>query len=134
MTLIVCVEDRGGMAFFGRRVSRDRAVTEQILQLPGGSLRMAAYSRSLFPQEAAVCADDDFSETAAPGDRCFLELCDPAPWLEKAQQIVLFRWNRTYPYDLRFPMEQLKNWQLVSSREFCGHSHERITQEVYRKC
>ena len=135
MRLIICVDARGGMSFNGRRVSRDRVVTEQIIASEGGCLRMADYSRSLFPADADLYAGEDFLENAAPEDRCFLEISDPAPWLHRAEEIILYRWNRSYPYDNRFPLEQLDSgWELAETLDFQGNSHEKITREVYRKC
>ena len=39
MTVIVCMDERGGMSFCGRRVSRDRVVTARILEKTGGRFR-----------------------------------------------------------------------------------------------
>ena len=37
MNLIVCLDDKNGMAFNGRRQSRDRLLTEDLLQTVGES-------------------------------------------------------------------------------------------------
>ena len=34
---------------------------------------------------------------AMEGEWCFFEDVDPAPWLSKAEKVVLYRWNRIYP-------------------------------------
>ena len=50
MRLIVCLDDKNGMAFNHRRQSRDRIVTEKIEELAKGSvLRLSPYSAKLFP-------------------------------------------------------------------------------------
>lgn len=135
MKLIICVDTRGGMLFCTRRVSRDRAVYERILQMEGGILRMAPYSRPLFPSDAEIWTGEDFLEKAGESDRCFVETEPPEKWLERAHAVVVFCWNRAYPSDLKFSKAQLKNgWQLVSAEDFPGNSHERITIEVYKKC
>ena len=134
MKLIVCIGDRGGMLFNKRRVSTDRVVTEKILCLCGSeNLFVSPYSYPLFAStENVVCADDLVS-TATNG-WCFAEEQDVSGILEKADKLVVFHWNRAYPADMYFPMEQVqRDWQLEYSEEFPGHSHKKITMEVYRK-
>lgn len=138
MTLITCMDDRGGLAFHDRRLSRDRVLCERILELAGtGTLRLSPYSLPLFqslPHEAALLSGEDFREQAAGEDLCFIEREDPVPWLDRVDKLVLFHWNRTYPFDLRFPLEELENhWVLTGSADFPGSSHEKITEEWYEK-
>ena len=53
MTLYVCVDDKLGMAFMGRRQSRDRAVYEDIaLRCGDAPLYMDARSQALFFRQA----------------------------------------------------------------------------------
>jgi len=132
MKLIVCVDDRGGMAFNGRRVTSDRVVSRRILALGAGKLKIAPYSRMLF---ADIGSGYDILTVAGRDDVCFLETEAVEPWLEQAEQIVIFCWNRAYPFDLQFPRWRLAHgWRLVASEDFCGNSHERVTMEVYEKC
>ena len=48
MKVFVCVDDGFGMAFNGRRQSRDSAVVEDILATCGGKPRMDERSEKLF--------------------------------------------------------------------------------------
>ena len=48
MTLIFCVDERGGIEFNGRRQSRDAAVCEDIISSLGGKIEMSEYSAPLF--------------------------------------------------------------------------------------
>lgn len=76
--------------------------------------------------------DELFLENAPEDSWCFVENCDLRPYLEKIQQVALYRWNRLYPSDVRFPMELFADrWFPVSARSFAGSSHEKITEEVY---
>ena len=60
MHLIVCVDDRDGMSFCGRRLSRDRELIAHILKLTAGrKLWMSAYSAKMFP-DADVMEDESF--------------------------------------------------------------------------
>ena len=136
MTVIVCVDERGGMSFCGRRVSRDRAVTATILEQTGGrALWMSPYSAGLFdplPENARVSAEP---LAAAPdGAVCFVETQPLGSAAARAGRIVRYLWNRRYPSDVRFDVDvTAAPWRLVSRVEFAGHSHERITEEVFER-
>lgn len=132
---MVCVDDQMGMLFNRRRQSRDRRLVERILEMTsGGILWVNHYTAPLFADTDCfqVQVDDAFLEKAGAGEYCFAENVDVAVWEEKIERIVMYRWNRTYPADIRFPIPlQEKGWRLIQSRDFPGHSHERITEEVY---
>ena len=136
MTVIVCVDDGGGMSFCGRRVSRDRAVTARILEKTGGrALWMSPYSAKLFdplPENAHV--SEDFLAAAPEDAVCFAETRPLGSAAARAERIVRYLWNRRYPSDVRLDVDvTAAPWRLVSREEFAGHSHERITEEVYER-
>lgn len=134
MILIVCTEDRWGMAFNNRRLTMDRAVREKMLEIAAGNvLWMSSYSRKQFEEKenGAIRVDDRFLEKAGRGEYCFAELEDVIPYRDRLEGIVLFRWNRRYPADRYFDPELLTPFHLVQTEEFPGSSHEKITMEVY---
>ena len=132
MRLIVCIDDRGGMAFNYRRQSRDRVVPEKIEELTkGGVLRTSPYSAKLFPL-SVIESSEDYLSQAVEDDFCFAELENVAPYEHQIKEITVFRWNRLYPADLYFQID-LTQWKLVHSEDFPGNSHEKITMEVYRR-
>ena len=125
MTLILCVDDRGGLSFNGRRQSQDRRVREDLLTMAaGGALWMDDYSRRQFtePEAAAIRGDG----------LCLLELQDPEAALERADRLVLYRWGRHYPADRRLDLPPA-GWRLEGQTEFPGRSHDMITKEIYVK-
>lgn len=132
MILIAAVDDRMGMSFNHRRVSQDKIVTEKILDITQGkTLWVNSYSSKLFGIEhQQINVDDDFLREAAEGEYCFAETEDPAVAEAWTEQILLFKWNRKYPADVHFSID-LNNWDLVSSEDFPGTSHDKITMEVY---
>lgn len=132
--MIVCLDERNGMLFNNRRQSSDRLLCRRVCELTrGGRLWMNGYSFALFNDtETNICVDEAFLEKAGQGDYCFVESADAVTRAADAEELVVFRWNRHYPADTRFPEEQLSARVLVSSDDFSGSSHERITQEVYR--
>ncbi len=131
MIVIAAVEDRMGMAFRGKRVSRDRILTERILSLTAEKkLWMNAYSAKLFSPETVICVAEDFINKVQAGEYCFIEQTAPSAAVLQIEKVILYRWNRRYPADLYFDLP-LSNYQLVQSTEFSGHSHETITEEIY---
>lgn len=131
MHLIACLDDRRGMSFNSRRLSKDRAVYRDILDLTvGRKFRMSLYSAQQFPPERVI-AEDNFLENAQPGDICFVENVDVTPYLQKVSTVTLYYWNRRYPADLYFP--HLEGWTCVQSCIFSGYSHKTITREVFQR-
>lgn len=135
MRAIVCIDDGGGMMFNHRRQSRDAQVRSRIRALSeAGVLRLDAYSARQFARELpgnAVVSEDFLSE-AGDGDYCFVEDRDLSPYLDRVEELIVFRWNRDYPRDELLPVD-LSGWRLVSTEDFAGSSHEQITQEVYSR-
>jgi len=88
------------------------------------------YSSKLFPAER-VCEDAEYLDKAGPEDYCFAEKGPfPKVWVN-VKSVTLYHWNRTYPSTERFPRSVLETMQLVSTEEFPGYSHEKITVERY---
>ena len=131
MTLIVCVDDAFGMAFGGRRQSRDRAVCQDILRLAAGAVvRMDSRSTKLFEGLGGSVATTGDLWEAGKGEFCFAEFQPVETLAESAEKLILYRWNRRYPADLYFTVP-LDAWRLADTAEFAGSSHETITREVY---
>ena len=137
MKLILCVDDKGGLAFNHRRQSRDRVLNERILMHCGiHRLWISPYTAKLFGADTAVrlCIAEDCLERAEEDDYCFAEVHNPAPYLNRVQQVILYHWNRVYPADRYFDLQLGSGqWHLVGTSEFAGHSHDLITMEVYER-
>ena len=137
MNVIVCLDDRGGMMFNGRRQSRDRRVYEDIVNdiAAAGRLLMAEYSKSLFTDlKVSVLCSDDFLDMASDGDICFVEDRALLPYVDKIEKITVYKWNRHYPSDMQLDIiPGTFELKLAEKRDFAGSSHERITKEIYRK-
>ena len=98
-------------------------------------LWISPYTAKLFGADTAVrlCIAEDCLERAAEDDYCFAEVHDPAPYLNRVQQVILYHWNRVYPADRYFTLPET-GWTKQSETEFAGSSHEKITEEVFVKC
>ena len=127
MTVYVCLDDRNGMLFNKRRQSRDIKVLEDIRK-SADVLTIDPFSEKLI-QEAEIpyaLAPEEIPEDA----HFFAEARDLSGLLPRASKLVIYRWNRHYPADVRFEGD-LSGFRLESREEFPGKSHEIITKEVY---
>ena len=130
MIIIGCVENSFGMCFNGRRVSRDKVVTEKILNLTKGEkLYINDFSKDLFENTDAVLVEDVLNLSDKEG-YCFVENAAPESF-ENIEKIILFMWNRDYPSDFKFKLPE--NFKEINRFEFKGNSHEKITEVHYAK-
>ena len=131
MNLIVCLDDKNGYSFASRRQTKDRVQLSDMLAFVGkNNLFLTDYSSKLFSEiPANVKITNTPQKSAGTGDFCFIENIT----IEEinAERIIIYRWNRSYPSDKKFPIELLSGKTLVSSYDFKGYSHEKITREVY---
>lgn len=131
MILIVCLDEKCGMLFNRRRQSQDAVVRDRILALTAGKkLWMNTYSLKQFENNPEITCDEDFLDKAQNGDYCFVEDTSLKDYKDKFEKIIVFKWNRIYPSDLKFDVD-LTGWSLESSQDFVGKSHDKITEEVY---
>lgn len=133
MDIIVCLDDKDGMGFNMRRQSRDRVLIQHMLQfIEGKPLWVAPGSAALFdPLPGNVHVGENYLLQAGAGEYCFVEDRKWEEFAHKVKRIIVYRWNRSYPADIRFPEAERKRRMLVSSTDFSGSSHDRLTQEVY---
>lgn len=135
MHLIVCLDDRDGMLFNKRRQSSDRAVCAHIMEQQRQPLCVSPYSAKLFSDytDRLLISQDPLAECPDDGV-CFLEDMALEPYLGRMTKLTVYRWNRHYPADRKFPMQTyFANWHCVEKLDFSGNSHEQITWEVYER-
>ncbi len=134
MIVILCLDDKNGMMFNNRRQSKDKFVIQDILKLVNGKkLFISSYSESLFQGlESKLIIDNNFLNNAAEEDYCFVENNNLKDFSEKIEKIIVYKWNRIYPSDLKLEIT-IQDWNLIGRFEFVGNSHDKITREVYVK-
>ena len=134
MIVSLCLDDKKGMVFNNRRQSKDKFVIQDILKLVDGKkLFISSYSESLFQGlESKLIIDDNFLNNAAEEDYCFVENNNLKDFSEKIEKIIVYKWNRIYPSDLKLEIT-IQDWNLIGRFEFVGNSHDKITREVYVK-
>ena len=119
MKVISIVDDDYGIMFNNRRVSKDSVLNEHIIKmLDGGKLWLSLYSKQLF----GFAGRDDF---------CFVEDSEIVSYEDMVDEVYLYKWNRKYPSDVKFPKDMLNDFKLEGSTDFEGNSHEKITEERY---
>lgn len=137
MIIIQCVDNRNGTFFNRRRQSQDRLLRSRILsELHDRRLWMNAYSLRQFqkelPLEVRLSVDEDFLTKAGTGEVCFVEGLPLLPWLDRIEQVILYRWNRDYPADTYLDLAlDAPPWSLAAREDFPGFSHPMLTKEVY---
>lgn len=129
MNLYICLDDRNGLRFNKRRQSRDTAVLEDIRSRLTGDLRIEPFSEKLI-REASI-------PYVLPPETAEDFFCEEVPReeiLAACGKVVIYRWNRHYPADVRWdPDLEERGFSLAETTEFPGKSHEKITREVYVK-
>ena len=130
MHIIVCLDDRNGISFNGRRLSSDRAICQRIIDTAVGNIWMDNRSANLFAGYP-VQVDEDFLNKAERSDTCFVESLVFLSYLSRVSSLTIYRWNRLYPSDVKLPHELFTNWRCIFKQDFPGNSHELITEERY---
>lgn len=129
MTLYICLDDRNGLRFNHRRQSRDAAVLADIHSLCTGNLGIAPDSEKLIRE-----AEIPYVLPPETGEDFFAEEIPTEEMLEKTKKLVIYRWNRHYPADVRWePDLTAMGFVLRETTDFPGTSHEKITREVYER-
>ena len=129
MTLYICLDDRNGLQFNKRRQSRDSAVLEDIRSQCSGKLLIDPFSEKLI-QEAGI----PYALAPEKAADFFAENVPSEEILEQTGKLVIYRWNRHYPADIRWePDLAAMGFVLKETAEFPGTSHEKITREVYER-
>lgn len=123
MILIVCLDDDNGMMFNNRRQSKDSLVRKRMLEIVADDkMWMSEYSREQFEESFLLC------ENIGEATYVFAENPDDIIGLE-FDKVIVYRWNRKYPADRTLAIE---GKTIVSTYEFVGNSHDKITEEIYQ--
>ena len=136
MTVFVCIDDRGGMMFNKRRQSRDSKVIEDVARTVGdGVLYISDFSEILFTEsDASVICVPAPLDSASNDGFVFVENLHLGEYLNKIDRLIIYKWNRKYPYDFELDIDPIKEgFKRKSKREFVGSSHDNITREDYVK-
>lgn len=134
MTVIVCVDERLGRAFLGKRLSRDAQLIADVLDFCGArTLCVTPKSARLFDTPLLSVRPELFAD-AKRGEVFFSETEPLAEVLGHISTLVIYRWNRHYPADLFLDVcPEEAGFVQGEVRELVGKSHPIITREVYHR-
>ena len=125
------VDDDYGIMFNNRRVSKDSVLNEHIIKmLDGRKLWLSLYSKQLFGDYENLEVNQEFG-FAGKDDFCFVEDSEIVSYEDMVDEVYLYKWNRKYPSDVKFPKDMLKDFDMDGAADFEGNSHEKITEERY---
>ena len=133
MKLVVCLDENNGIKFFGKRQSQDELQRKNLFELIGNlKLFLTEYSYNLYKDiEFNFEIIDENTEIIKnsvflyEGD--FLE-----KFLPSVDEIIVYFWNRDYPFDETFDEFLQDCWKEIETFEFKGKSHEKITRKILR--
>lgn len=124
------------MIYNRRRLSRDRVLIQNLSELVDeGTLFISDFSAPLFVNsEVSTIAVSDPLFSAGEADFAFIEDRGALEYKEKIRRLVIYRWNREYPFDMAFDFDPVaEGMTLVESVDFAGYSHEKITREIWKR-
>lgn len=128
LRIALCLDDEGGMTFFGKRQSRDRVLIDDLCASTDGKIYINSFSSHVFAthgDKTVICADP--LAESPDGATVFVENLALAPYLGEIDEIVLYKWNRLYPSDKRIDIS-FDGFKVISKKDFEGSSHENITR------
>lgn len=125
MKVFVCIDEKNGMLFNKRRLSKDKAVVEKIASfLKLSPIFVSEYSKKILPYGIVV---EDFNKG---NNFAFIE--NPKDLPNEIEMFYVFNWNRHYPSDTKLEFD-FTDYDIVSVEDFIGNSHENITLTIYKK-
>lgn len=137
MNIIICLDDDNGMMFNKRRQSQDRILRADLKEfIKDKDLYMNNYSYKLYKDidNGNIKVSENFLEQCTENDFCLVEDKLLNNYINKINNIIIYKWNRIYPSDLYFDINLTSNsWELLDTKEFEGSSHEKITRIIYRR-
>ena len=134
LTVAVTVDDKMGIAFNKRRQSRDKLLIEDLCKNTEGVIYVTSYSAQLFEDfsDRIKIVDDPISD-CPEGGCCFLELTQISDHVNSISKLIIYRWNKVYPSDKKLGIDMNEyDMRLISSYDFTGKSHDKITKEIYQ--
>ena len=132
MTVIICVDNNGGILFNGKRQSKDRIFRKYLLDIvekENCRIAMTPYTYGQFQEDKRKEQIDVKNIFSFDEDYIFLEQSIPISW-EKVNNLILCCWNRDYPTDEYFNLPIGVECVLRKTEEIVSDSHT-LTIETY---
>ena len=75
----------------------------------------------------------DFLPNLNDSPAVFCEVEIPGGYLECCERVIIYRFDRTYPFDVALPEDFYNRFNMVEKTEFVGNSHDKIFKEIWEK-
>jgi len=133
MKLILCLDDNNGYSFNRRRQTRDKSIRQHFIACVEGrneKLYINDYTNKSFMRDgiesdSIVCRGDEFLNTASENNMwAFSENTDVSAFTDKTDELLIYRWHRTYPRDIVLSDEVFNDFCEISRENIKGKSHE----------
>ncbi len=133
MTVIMCLDQRGGMLFNNRRQTLDYEIVDRIIKDGGGKLYISPFSEKYF--EGKVCTVISEPLKNSPRDASvFIEDSDILPYIKDIDKIIIYRWSKVYPSDRNCDAEPLKlGFHALGKIKFSTEVHKDTVKEIYKR-
>ncbi len=142
MKLILCLDEKNGISFNNRRQSRDCCIISDICKMLTDTgdgnfdppfLYISPSSKVLFEDSEIILkiCDDPVKDCPRDGT-CFLECPVSEDQIPLIHQLVIYRWQCSYPADKYFSFPE-EGFEMAYDKTIQGYSHETIIKEVYIK-
>lgn len=133
MNAIICLDDNKGMLFNNRRQSRDKAVLSDIFNdLQEEKLCITSFSEKLMAEYSDMVTIFEDVASLKNNQWFFCENVDLTHYSDNIERLVVYKWNRAYPSDMKCELD-FSLFSLVSESEFEGNSHSVITKQIFVK-
>jgi len=133
MTVIVCLDSRGGMLFNNRRQTLDYEIVDMIVNAAKDKLYISPFSEKYFSGKVSKVVDDPLKD--APDDAyVFIEDRQVTAALDRIDKLLIYRWAAHYPTDTVFELDPIKaGFRLVGKIKFSTKVHPDTIKEIYKK-
>lgn len=133
LTAVVCLDDKGGMTFLGKRQSRDRELIKDLIESTNSKIYISDFSQVLFKDYLDRCTVlEDLLTDAPDGAVCFIENLPLISVIDEVEEIILYKWNRVYPADRKTNIP-FNRYYVVRETSFVGSSHDKISKVILKK-
>lgn len=129
MKAVICLDNHNGISFFHKRLSSDFLQREDMMKLVNNKMvTMSAYSAKLFNKDYNnIIIGEPHRDLIY-----FFEDGSINNYLDEIDELILYYWNKDYPYDEIFIFDESK-FELLKEYEFKGNSHDKISCKIYHK-
>lgn len=138
MNVFVCIDKNLGLSFNNRRLSSDKNIVIDMFKVSKNEpISITNYSQNLFKETGGNYQTyNNLEEIIAKNCKwMFLEhdlIENFEDFEDSINTLVIYNFNRFYPSDLKLKID-LSKFNLISSNDFEGNSHELITKTIYVK-